>query len=97
MHVTYYKAQSPPDSEYTESVVQYHEQVFFIPGGNKMAVVQGTQKLKQYQQYVIEGGNDMWQLEAWENELFDQYNGEGYMTQEEFEANAWDELEQEGR
>jgi len=39
----------------------------------------------------------MRQLEAWENELFDQYNGEGYMTQEEFEANTWDELEQEGR
>lgn len=25
----------------------------------------------------------MWQLEAWENELFDQYNGEGHMTQED--------------
>lgn len=34
----------------------------------------------------------MWQVEAWENELFDQYNGEGHRTQEEFEADAWDEL-----
>lgn len=34
----------------------------------------------------------MWQLEAWQNELFDRYNGEGHMTQEEFEADAWDEL-----
>ena len=39
----------------------------------------------------------MWQLEAWENELFvfDRYNGEGHMTQEEFEADAWDELEED--
>lgn len=37
----------------------------------------------------------MWQLEAWENELFNQYNGEGHMTQEEFEADAWDELRED--
>ena len=37
----------------------------------------------------------MWQLEAWENELFDRYNGEGHMTQEEFEADAWDELKED--
>ena len=33
-------------------------------------------------------------LEAWENAMFDEYNGEGRMTQEEFEANAYDELEE---
>ena len=37
----------------------------------------------------------MWQLDALENELFDRYNGEGHVTQEEFEANAYDELDQE--
>ena len=31
-------------------------------------------------------------FEAWENELFNEYNGEGRMTEEEFWANAFDEL-----
>lgn len=62
-----------------------------------MAVVEIVQKQSAYQQYVTERGNHMWQLEAWENELFDQYNGEGHMTQEEFEADAWDELEGQAR
>ena len=31
-------------------------------------------------------------LEAWETELFDKYNGEAHYTQEEAEADAFDEL-----
>lgn len=34
-------------------------------------------------------------LEAWENALFDYYNGEGRKTQEEFEADTYDELEED--
>lgn len=34
----------------------------------------------------------MWQLEAWENELFDRYNGEGQETEEEFWAAVWEEV-----
>lgn len=36
-------------------------------------------------------------LEAYENELFDQYNGEGHETEEDFWADAWDELKEEKR
>ena len=28
---------------------------------------------------------------AWENELFDKYNGEGHMTEEEYWADVYDE------
>jgi len=31
-------------------------------------------------------------FEAWENELFDRWNGEGHQTEEEFWADAFDEL-----
>lgn len=31
-------------------------------------------------------------FEAWENELFNEYNGEGRMSEEEFWANAYEEL-----
>lgn len=34
----------------------------------------------------------MWELDAWENSLFDQYNDEEHMTQNEAEADAWEEL-----
>ena len=34
----------------------------------------------------------MLEFDAWEDELFDRYNGEGRMTQEEFEANEYDKL-----
>ena len=30
---------------------------------------------------------------TWEVELFDCYNGEGHYSQDEFEADAWDELD----
>lgn len=34
-------------------------------------------------------------LEAYENRLFDEYNGEGRYTEEEFWADAWEELREE--
>lgn len=37
----------------------------------------------------------MWQLEAYENGLFDEYNGEGHMTEEDFWADAFEELKDE--
>lgn len=36
-------------------------------------------------------------LEAWENELFDRYNGEGQETEDEFWAAAWDEFAEAGK
>lgn len=34
-------------------------------------------------------------FDAWENQLFDEYNGEGRMTEEEFWAEAWEDLKDE--
>ena len=34
----------------------------------------------------------MGMVEAWENELFDRYNGEGQETEEEFWAAVWEEV-----
>lgn len=34
-------------------------------------------------------------FDAWENQLFDEYNGEERMTEEEFWAEAWEDLKDE--